>query len=169
MLATNQLTPALCAYTLIDVIDEHLKRATADAHQSCLSMALRQAARSLTQRYDTAFSGSGIRSTQFSLLVALAQAPSVPMSRLADALVMDRTTLTRNLAPLMRRGLIQESGADDKRVRSYALTARGQHLLTRALPEWKSAQAQVLRSLSKDDAEQLRRILRAVVAATQED
>ena len=132
-------------------------------------MALRQAARALTQRYDAAFSVAGIRSTQFSVLVALAQAPSVPLSRLAEALVMDRTTLTRNLAPLLRRGLVEESAAEDKRVRSYALTARGQQLLTRALPDWKGAQARMLRALAKEDAEQLRRILRAVVAAAQED
>ena len=149
--------------------DEHLRRATAEVHQSCLSMALRQAARALTQRYDAAFSVAGIRSTQFSVLVALAQAPSVPLSRLAEALVMDRTTLTRNLAPLLRRGLVEESAAEDKRVRSYALTARGKQLLTRALPDWKGAQARLLRALAKEDAEQLRRILRAVVAAAQED
>ena len=132
-------------------------------------MALRQAARTLTQRYDSALSGNGIRSTQFSLLVALAQAPSVPLSRLAKALVMDRTTLTRNLAPLVRRGLVAESGADDKRVRSYALTARGKQLLTRAFPDWKGAHVRMLRVLAKGDAEQLRRILRTVVAAAQED
>ena len=132
-------------------------------------MALRQAARALTQRYDAAFSVAGIRSTQFSVLVALAQAPSVPLSRLAEALVMDRTTLTRNLAPLLRRGLVEESAAEDKRVRSYALTARGKQLLTRALPDWKGAQARILRALAKEDAEQLRRILRAMVAAAQED
>jgi len=82
---------------------------------------------------------------------------------------MDRTTLTRNLGPLLRRGLVAESGAKDQRVRSYALTARGQQVLARALPEWKAAQARILRALAKEDAEQLRRILRAVVDAAQED
>lgn len=149
--------------------DEHLRQATADVHQSCLSMALRQAARALTQRYDAALSGNGIRSTQFSLLVALAQAPSVPLSRLAKAVVMDRTTLTRNLAPLVRRGLVAESGAKDKRVRSYALTGSGRQLLVRALPDWKDAQTRTLHVLAKGDAEQLRRILRTVVTAVQED
>jgi DNA-binding MarR family transcriptional regulator len=149
--------------------DEQLRQATAEVHESCLSMALRQAARMLTQQYDAAFSADGIRSTQFSVLVALAQAPSVPLSRLAKALVMDRTTLTRNLAPLIRRGLIAESGAPDKRVRSYALTPRGKQLLARALPDWKDAQARILGVLAKGDAEHLRRLLRIVVAAAQED
>lgn len=148
--------------------DEQLRRATAEIQQSCLSMALRQAARTLTQRYDAAFSGNGIRSTQFSLLVALAQAPSVPLSRLARAVVMDRTTLTRNLAPLVRRGLVAESGAKDKRVRSYALTVRGKQLLTRAVPDWKDAQARILRLLTKEEAAQLRRILRTVITAVHE-
>jgi DNA-binding MarR family transcriptional regulator len=150
-------------------VDDHLKRATAEVHQSCLGSALRQASRALTQHYDSAFAVAGIRSTQFSVLVALGHAPSVPLSRLAEALVMDRTTLTRNLGPLLRRGLVAESGAKDQRVRSYALTARGQQVLARALPEWKAAQARILRALAKEDAEQLRRILRAVVDAAQED
>ena len=158
----------MCIYTHF-MDDEQLRQATAEVQQSCLSMALRQAARTLTQRYDAAFSAGGIRSTQFSVLVALAQAPSVPLSRLAKALVMDRTTLTRNLAPLVRRGLVAESGAKDKRVRSYALTGRGQQLLARALPDWKEAQARILRVLAEKDAEQLRRILRIVIAAAQED
>ena len=147
--------------------DEHLRRATAEVQQSCLSMALRQASRTLTQHYDVAFAAAGIRSTQFSLLVALAQAPSIPLSRLAEALVMDRTTLTRNLAPLVRRRLVAETGAEDKRVRSYALTARGKQLLARALPDWTDTQARILRVLTNGDAEQLRRILRTVVAAAQ--
>jgi DNA-binding MarR family transcriptional regulator len=151
------------------VDDEQLKQATTEVQQSCLSMALRQAARTLTQRYDAAFSGDGIRSTQFSVLVALAQAPSVPLSRLARALVMDRTTLTRNLAPLIRRGLVAASGAQDRRVRSYALSPKGKQLLARALPDWKDAQARILGVLAKGDADQLRRLLRTVVAAAQED
>jgi DNA-binding MarR family transcriptional regulator len=149
--------------------DEQLRQATAEVRQACLSMALRQAARALTQRYDSAVSGNGIRSTQFSLLVALAQAPSVPLSKLAKAVVMDRTTLTRNLAPLVRRGLVAESGAKDKRVRSYALTGRGKQLLARALPDWKGAQTRILRVLAEGDAEQLRRILRTVVTAAKDD
>src|SRR5580765_3219545 len=157
-----------CIYTE-RMNDEQLRHATAEVRQSCLSMALRQAARALTQRYDSAVSGKGIRSTQFSLLVALAQAPAVPLSRLAKAVVMDRTTLTRNLAPLVRRGLVAESGAKDKRVRSYALTARGKELVARALPDWKGAQTRILRVLAEGDAEQLRRILRTVVTAAQED
>ena len=131
-------------------------------------MSLRQATRALTQRYDAAFAAAGIRTTQFNLLVALAQAPSVPLSRVAKAMVMDRTTLTRNLAPLLRRGLVAESGAADKRVRSYALTVRGKQLLERALPGWKAAQAHILGALSDKDAAHLRRILRAVVTASRE-
>lgn len=153
-----------CIYTQF-VDDEHLKHATTAVRQSCLAMVLRQATRALTQRYDAALSGAGIRSTQFNLLVAVAQAPSVPMSRLAKAVVMDRTTLTRNLAPLVRRGLVTESEANDKRVRSYALTARGRQVLVRALPDWKAAQARALNMLAEGDAEQLRRILRIIVAA----
>jgi DNA-binding MarR family transcriptional regulator len=150
------------------VKDDDLKRATTEVRQTCLGMALRQATRALTQRYDAGFAAAGIRSTQFNLLVAIAQAPSVPLSRLASAVVMDRTTLTRNLAPLVRRGLVAESGAEDKRVRSYALTPRGKQILARALPDWKAAQARILDALTDEDAERLRRLLRTVVSASRD-
>lgn len=131
-------------------------------------MALRQATRALTQRYDGALSRAGIRSTQFNLLVAIAQAPSVPLSSLARAMVIDRTTLTRNLAPLVRRGLVAASRSDDQRVRSYALKPRGKQVLERALPGWKAAQARMLGALTDEDAEHLRRILRTVISAARE-
>lgn len=146
--------------------DDRLKLASVEVGEACLAMAVRQATRALTQRYDAAFSAAGIRSTQFNLLIALAQAPSVPLSRVAKAMVMDRTTLTRNLAPLLRRGLVAESGADDKRVRSYELTAKGKQLLARALPGWKAAQAHILGALPGKDVDHLRRILRNIVTAS---
>lgn len=145
---------------------DELRLATTEVRQTCVANALRQATRALTQRYDAVFAAAGIRSTQFNLLVALAQAPSVPLSRLAKAMVMDRTTLTRNLAPLLRRGLVAESGAPDKRVRSYALTAQGRRVLARALPGWRAAQTQILGTLGGKDADHLHRILRTVVTAS---
>jgi len=145
---------------------DELRLATTEVRQTCVANALRQATRALTQRYDAVFAAAGIRSTQFNLLVALAQAPSVPLSRLARAMVMDRTTLTRNLAPLLRRGLVAESGAPDKRVRSYALTAQGRRVLARALPGWRAAQTQILGALGGKDADHLHRILRTVVTAS---
>ena len=69
------------------------------------------------------------------------------ISQLAQALVMDRTTLTRDLKPLEAQGLIQVSSGADRRTRTVALTARGRQVLTRALPLWERAQARMIEGL----------------------
>jgi DNA-binding MarR family transcriptional regulator len=145
-----------------------LERAARDVSEQCIFTKLRMAARAVTQHYDETISGSGIRATQFSVLIALAHAPVVPLSKLADTLVMDRTTLTRNLTPLIREGLIEEHSARDRRVRAFALTALGKRTLSRALPGWKKAQAVMLRALSANERDDLTRILNTAVRATRE-
>ena len=129
---------------------EELARAARDIQADCLCIKLRKASRAVTQRYDEALARAGIRSTQFSLLVALAYAPEVPLSRLAEALVMDRTTLTRNLAPLVRDGLVEERAAPDGRVRLFALTGKGRKSFEQALPAWKVAQGHMVRALAEE-------------------
>jgi DNA-binding MarR family transcriptional regulator len=142
-----------------------LERAACEVREQCLCTKLRQASRALTQHYDDAIADSGIRSTQFTLLIALAQAPLVPLSKLADVLVMDRTTLTRNLTPLVREGLVEEHPAEDRRVRAFALSARGKKVLEQAMPGWRKAQAHMLKSLAADDVAHLDRILNNAVRA----
>jgi DNA-binding MarR family transcriptional regulator len=121
------------------------------------------ASRAITQRYDDAIGESGIRSSQFTLLVALAQAPFVALSTIAAVLAMDRTTMTRNLTPLIREGLVQESPTEVRRVRAYALTADGKKALERAIPAWRRAQAEMKNALSADDRAHLKRILETTV------
>jgi DNA-binding MarR family transcriptional regulator len=140
-----------------------LERAAIEVREECLASKLRMASRAITQRYDDAIADSGIRSTQFTLLVALAQAPLVPLSKLAEVLVMDRTTLTRNLTPLVREGLVEARSAEDKRVRAFALSAEGKRMLERALLGWRKAQADMKRALSAEDRADLTRILEMTV------
>ncbi|HEV2582271.1 MAG TPA: hypothetical protein VGT44_15560, partial [Ktedonobacteraceae bacterium] len=71
-----------------------------EIEQQCLGLLTRQVARRVTQWYDQCFQPNGLRSTQFNLLVAIALAQTVPLTRLAEILVLDRTTLARNLKPL---------------------------------------------------------------------
>lgn len=140
-----------------------LLRAAREVREQCIGTKLRGAARAVTQHYDDALAETGIRSTQFSLLVALAHAPMMPLSKLAEVLVMDRTTLTRNLAPLLREGLIDEPAGEDRRVRFLALSARGREVLVEALPLWREAQSTLVRALSPRDREDLARILAQTV------
>jgi DNA-binding MarR family transcriptional regulator len=115
----------------------------ADAARNCACFNLRKAARAVTQLYETALAPSGMRATQFSVLTALALVDSAPLSRVADALVMDRTTLTRNLRPLTRRGWVRIEAGADRRERYLSLTRSGRAALDRALPLWQQAQTRL--------------------------
>src|SRR4051812_24655633 len=132
----------------------------ADRHaaqrQRCLTIAaectghgVRKAARALSRIYDQAMAPAGLRGTQFNLLVALSVAPGAPLARVAEELGLDRTTLTRNLGPLERDGLVESVPADDRRVRRLRLTARGHDVLADALPRWERAQREVVAALGK--------------------
>jgi DNA-binding MarR family transcriptional regulator len=110
---------------------------------SCACFNLRKAARAITQVYEAALEPSGLKATQISVLVALALRERTPMSRLAQGLVMDRTTLTRNLQPLKKKGWIAIERGPDRRERYVALTRAGRTALDRALPLWHEAQTQV--------------------------
>jgi DNA-binding transcriptional ArsR family regulator len=97
----------------------------AEISTHCACFNLRRAARAVTQLYDHTLAPSGLRATQVTLLVALAKAGPVPFTRLASALGMDRTTLTRNLAPLERDGFVTQSPGADRRVKLVRITDAG--------------------------------------------
>jgi DNA-binding MarR family transcriptional regulator len=115
--------------------------------QGCLCLQVRQTARAVTQWYDACLQPSGLRSTQVNLMVAIALAQTVPLTRLAELLVLDRTSLARNLKPLEREGLVEVSPGEDKRVRLIRLTEGGYQRLAQALPYWKEAQDQMIARL----------------------
>ena len=94
----------------------------------------------MTQHYEAAFKGSGIRATQFTVLATLMQTGPVAISQLARQLGLERTTLTRNLVPLESRGLVRISGGSDARVREVCIQPRGAALARRVLPCWEKAQ-----------------------------
>lgn len=127
----------------------------------CIGFNLRKASRAVGQVYDAMLEPAGLKGTQFSLLMAASIAVQAPVGRLAEVLVMDRTTLTRNLRPLISRGLLELAAGTDKRVRLVRLTGSGQEVLERARPLWRKAQqaiktgvgakthAQVLKNLAR--------------------
>ena len=114
---------------------------------ACACGRLRRAARALTQLYDDAMAPAGLRVTQFSLLRTLSRAGSMRISELAAAQLLDRTALSRNLDPLVDRGLVKVAPGDDARTRQVALTRAGKSALHAAMPYWESAQKQVARQL----------------------
>ena len=109
--------------------------------QACVCQALRRAARSVSRRYETALRPVGLKAGQFSILAGLQRERAVPLGELARVLGLDRTTLTRDLQPLVRRELVASSGGEDRRVRLLELTEAGRELLRAAEPLWREAQA----------------------------
>jgi DNA-binding MarR family transcriptional regulator len=116
----------------------------------CACRNLRRTARAVTQLYDDTLRPSGLRITQFTLLVAVALSEPVPITRLADALDLDRTTLARDLKPLTERGLLEITTGEDKRTRMVRLTAQGREATTRAYPLWQQAQARIVQGSGPD-------------------
>ncbi len=109
---------------------------------ACTCANFRRVARVVTQSYDAALRPVKLKATQFTLLGTLSLAGEVPITRLAALMVMDRTTLTRNLQPLVRRGLIEvEQGqGSDQRVHKVRLTDDGRALFEEAKPLWRTVQ-----------------------------
>jgi DNA-binding MarR family transcriptional regulator len=121
-----------------------------DTPVRCVCFNLRKAARAVTQLYDDTLRPSGLRATQFSLLHILAGRGPFTMSALADALVTDRTTLTRNLKPLTEKGLVVTEVGEDRRQRTVAITDAGRTALRQAVPLWRQAQACIVDGLAED-------------------
>jgi DNA-binding MarR family transcriptional regulator len=106
----------------------------------CTCYRLRQAARLMSRNYDTVLAPCGISIGQFGVLATLAGMEGPSISKLADALQMERTTLTRNLTPLRKLGYVVTEPGPDRRSRSLCLTAAGRKALTAARPKWQAAQ-----------------------------
>lgn len=123
--------------------------------QMCACFNVRKTARVVTQLYDEALRPTGLRVTQFSLLMATKNLERVTVTRLAKMGVMDRTTLTRNLQPLEKQGLIRIESGEDRRERQVTLTPRGQQALAKAFPLWEKAQARVAEGFGQERLQQL--------------
>lgn len=106
----------------------------------CASFNFRRTSRAVTKLFDRAFEGTGIRSTQFTILVGVAKTQPVSMGALADLLALDATTLTRSLRPLQKDGLLAVSERAAMRQRFINLTRKGERTLARAVPQWREVQ-----------------------------
>src|SRR5712691_5399291 len=113
----------------------------------CASFNFRRTARAVTSLYDTALEETGIRSTQFAILVGIAKNQPVSMGALADVLVIDSTTLTRSLRLLEKEGLVAISNRAAMRQRFLTITAKGKRTLARSLPAWRAAHARFVAAI----------------------
>ncbi|HUD87363.1 MAG TPA: MarR family winged helix-turn-helix transcriptional regulator [Xanthobacteraceae bacterium] len=132
---------------------------------ACNCLALRQAARHVTQFYDQVLTPSGLRATQYSILARLNRKGPMTINALAAELVMDRTTLGRNIRPLQRDGLVAVGpGQSDRRSKELRLTHSGEERFAAALKGWTKAQARFERAFGVRRARALRTLLEDVAS-----
>src|SRR5712691_6386038 len=128
--------------------------------QDCNCLAIRQASRHVSQFYDQLFAPVGLRATQFAILVRLGREGPMTINALAAALVMDRTTLGRNILPLQRDGLIEiVASPADRRRRELRLSQAGVEKLRAAVERWRVAQERFDAVFGSERAAQLRDLL----------
>ncbi|MFY9626332.1 MAG: MarR family transcriptional regulator [Rhodoplanes sp.] len=136
---------------------------TLHVRDTCLCLHTQRAARALARRFDDAFRPLGLSNGQFSLLMSLNRPEPASMGSVAALLAMDRTTLTANLKPLARRGLVSVTvDKEDRRSRRLTLTPAGRALLMAAVPVWKKTHAAVERLLARSSPEDLPAALQAL-------
>jgi DNA-binding MarR family transcriptional regulator len=133
---------------------------------NCNCLAVRQAARYITQFYDRCLAAAGLRTTQYGILARLKRQGPMSINTLAAELVVDRTTLGRNIRPLERDGLIAiEPDPSDRRSKILRLTKAGGARFRLAEKRWVEAQKRFERAYGGRQASQLRENLRALIAS----
>jgi DNA-binding MarR family transcriptional regulator len=127
------------------------------SYDECNCFALRQAARYVTQLYERHLGQVGVTAAQFTILAKLSRRPQLTMIELADAMVMDRTTLVRALKPLQRdRYVMSESAEHDARSHVFSLTKNGRKVFDQAATVWQAAQDEFEAKFGKTRARKLR-------------
>jgi DNA-binding MarR family transcriptional regulator len=136
-------------------LDQSLQAKLLEIGVSCTSLNLKKAARAVSHIVDETVRHTGLRYGQFGMLVAVANRGTVTVSELADALIMDITTLSRNVRLLERDGFVTISSGRDRRVREIELTLLGAQKINEVLPHWEQAQEKIKLSLGSGNWELL--------------
>ena len=130
----------------------------------CTCMRLRKASRRVTQIYDRGLGEAGLTVTQYGILGQLRRYDGIGIGALAEILIMDPTTLTRNLRPLERQGLVAtKPDRRDRRSRCLHLTAQGRAAFNNAIPAWRRAQRRLEEALGGSEAAALNAALDHVI------
>ena len=136
-----------------------------DTGLACTCSLVRGVARRLTQYYDEALKETGLKVTQYGLLSTIDRMDRPSVTDLAERLDLDRTTLTRNLAPLRQAGWVRQAAGPDRRTRSVELTETGREILALARPHWRRAEVALRQRAGGDVTAALQDVLMQTVAA----
>lgn len=129
---------------------------------SCLCSKLRATSRSVSRVYDLALKPVGIKSNQMTILIAVSLMGPASITRLSQQLSMERTTLTRNLRPLVAANLLQKTDGHG-RTRELTLTEQGREMLDKAKPLWDRAQQQLIKQLGEDSSIEISSLLKQIL------
>src|SRR6266404_1550492 len=116
----------------------------------CACFDLRKATRAVSRLYDDCLRPLDLNITQYSLLRVIEGTPQISVSTLGRYMVMERTSVTRALAPLERDGLIHSRAGSDKRIRIVSVTNKGRKLVEDAAPKWRQAQEALIKTIGED-------------------
>ena len=128
----------------------------------CIFTAVRKANRVLFRHYQDALSETGVSIVQLSILRALERQGSLALSRLADDLAMERTSLYRTIEPLIDSGAVHVESALTGKSKVAKLTVEGRSTIERVMPFWAKAQERVLNEVALTDAPNFQRTLNAI-------
>jgi len=128
----------------------------------CVCTSLRKAGRAVSRLYDEALEGAGLTTPQFAILRTIGRAGSVALSRLADALVTDRTSLYRSLDLLKRHGWVTIATSDTGRTKKVMLTDAGRAVIDAGAERWEQVQAVLVERIGAENWEALQALLRDV-------
>jgi len=137
------------------VQDENKEELQAGLVQNCTCFNLRKASRAVTHLFDEGLKSRGLNATQFTLLAAISSSDNVAITQLSRILIMDRTTLTRNLSPLQKKNWVLVRPGEDKRTRVLSLTSLGKKVLKSSMEDWRKLQTGVVKTLGRENWETL--------------
>ena len=140
-----------------------------EAGKDCACFNLRKTTRIVTQLYDRIMKPSGLNGTQFTLLTIVTLSGTPTIANLAKNLLMDRTTLTRNLKPLEKQGLLVITPGVDQRTRIVALTKEGKNVLFEAYPYWEKAQKSIVDSFGENRWDSTMTDLKDIIAIARKE
>ena len=134
----------------------------------CVCNSVRTAARVLARAYDSALAGSGLNITQLAVMRAVQRHPHEPLTRVAEDLAMDRTSLYRALAALARQRWVILHGGPNGRTRTASITPQGEAALGRSDPGWQSTQRELVRRFGAAEWQTLTAELRRLAQCARE-
>ena len=134
----------------------------------CALFDIQRASRVVASLYNAHLRGAGLTVAQWSLLRNISFMAPVGVGRLADALAMERTSVTRLVGPLIELGYVRSSVGEDRRVRNLELTARGAARVRAGLKHWSAAQRELMATLGSGNWRAMRNSLRSTIRLVRE-